>query len=417
MWLKRKLRGGALYLSLVIGVVISLFLGLMVVLSRYNHTQLLVSEIEQQLYFDVKSGIHLAVSPNFSEQQNNMWISMGKEDSLRVKKMIWGAYYLIVAEGKNGKFKKSAAGLYGAGLKPDTSLVVEDNGRPIAVAGKIEVKSPCYLPSQTMKPAYIEGLSFNGAPQSAMIRKSPAQLPELSEEFVNGITNKVLTLHPETDSLVENLREISKVSFISKTAVLQAGSIKLNNISYSGNIKLIAEEVELDKSAHLEDVLIVADKVRINGGFNGALHIIARDSIIVGDSCVLKYPSSLVVGSKSIQGAATGLKGIYLGENVVIQGNLICYAQKPQGNEVPRCFVKLNKGCEVYGLLYSSGYAHLQGKLFANAYARRLMVKSNSAAYENHWIDTEINPVKHSASLMTALCFTGPQHLKCCKSF
>jgi len=411
-----KLKGGALYLSLIIGIVISLFLGLLVVLARYNHTNLLVSEIEQQLKYNLQSGVNMALSPAFTNEQNNRWLSLGKDDSVKTKRLIWGAYQIIGVTTKNGKFSKQFSGLYGAGIKRDTALVVEDNGRPISVSGKIEMKGSCYLSSPDLRPAFIEGLSFNGISNTGLIKPSPRHLPELNQNFINGVTEEVNKLSPNSDSLVNELLAVSKVNFSAKTAVWQSGNLRLHNVSYTGNIKIICDEVLIDKDAMLEDVLIITDKAHIKEGFKGSVHIIAKDSIILEDSCFLRYPSSLVV-AKNKTSAEGGLKGIYIGKNSVIQGSLICYAPDVNNNEVPRCFVKLNQGCEVYGLLYTSGYLHLQGKLFGNAYGKRLMVKSNSATYENHWIDTYVNPIKHSGSLMVAMCFNDYQKLTCCKSY
>lgn len=416
MWYSIKLKGGALYLSLIIGIVISLFLGLLVVLARYNHTSVLVSAIEQQLKYDLQSGINMALSPAFSQEQNNRWLTSGKGDSIKTKKLIWGAYQIIGVSSGRGKFSKHFSALYGTATKRDTALVVEDNGRPISVSGKIEMNGNCYLPSPDLRPAFIEGLSFNGISNSGFIKSSPRHLPELNQNFVQAVTEDVYQLNPNSDSIVSELRDWTKLSFTSKTAVWQSAALRLHNVHYAGNIKMMCDEVLLEKDAFLEDVLIIADKVRIKEGFHGSVHIIARDSIIVEDSCVLRYPSSLVV-AKNKTSAEGGLKGIYIGKNSVIQGSLICYAPDVNNNEVPRCFVKLNQGCEVYGLLYTSGYLHLQGKLFGNAYGKRLMVKSNSATYENHWIDTYVNPVKHSGSLMVAMCFNDNQKLTCCKSY
>jgi len=414
---KLKLKGSALYLSLIIGVVISLLLSLFVVLSRYNHTQLLVKDIQLQLKYNLISGVNLATSPFFPETHNNSWTRLGiNNDSLKIKTLRWGAYQFINVCSKNGRFQTSLSGFYGTALKKDTGLVIADNGRAISAAGEIRFNAFCYLPSSVLRPVFIEGMSYSGTSTTkSFIKPSPRRIPDLNNEYLSGFKNMISTYNSRTDSLVSELSPISYVSFDAKTAVLQTTILHLTDQRFKGNIKLIAKEVNISKTASLEDVLIVADKIRVQKGFNGNLHLMVKDSIIIEPDCQLNYPSSLVIYNPDPKEISIGLRGIYIGENSVIEGSIICYNDKVSDTEVPRQLVKLNKNCKVYGLVYCSGYGHLQGKIYGNVYCERLIVKSNSATYENHLIDTEIDPKKHSGSVLVAACFNEKSNWECCK--
>lgn len=416
---KHKLKGSALYLSLIIGVVISVFMSLFIMLSGYNHTKMLVNEIHHRLNYNLISGSNIAASPFYTSDRNNKWMNFNnKNDSLKIKKLNWGAYALINVTTKNGKYCASTTGLFGVYTKKDTSLLVSDNGKPLSVSGKVNFSSACFLPSPVLRPAYIEGMSYIGnGDLLSKIKPSPPGIPQLNNVYLTELKQTVSGIDSNTDSLINEILPVSKVDFNGRTAVFQTNNLILSDQIYKGNIKLVAEDVVIKKNAGLEDILIIANKIRVKEGFKGNVHLIARDSIIIEDSCVLKFPSSLVVCNFNFENNDNRLKGIYIGENTIIQGNAICYGQDEANSGVPRRFIKLNRNCEFYGLLYSSGYAHLQGKIFGNVYCDKLIVKTNSATYENHLIDTEIDSKKHAGSLMIAACFNEKLKLTCCKKY
>lgn len=77
--------------------------------------------------------------------------------------------------------------------------------------------------------------------------------------------------------------------------------------------------------------------------------------------------------------------------------------------------VKLNADAEIYGIVYSSNYAHLQGKIFGTAFCDKLLIKTESAVYENYMMDCEIDPKKYANSMVVPGIFSGKSVNKCCK--
>ena len=97
---------------------------------------------------------------------------------------------------------------------------------------------------------------------------------------------------------------------------------RLENLSLSGNIVVAAEEVNIDRSCRLRDVIIVAEKVRIEKGFAGTLQVFASDSLNVEAGVVLDYPSGLF-----------SEKYIGLADSVTVNGYVIV---NPDGKPDPK---------------------------------------------------------------------------------
>lgn len=413
--LNAKVKGGALYIALIISIVIGITLSIFILIGFYNQKQVLSQIGLQQLSDHLKSAFQIAQSEYFSEEENNRWIPIGSEnDSVRIKTIQWGAYQLISTEAKNNHTYLKQCGLFGELLPKDTALLVCENGRPIHLSGKIKFNGYCYFPKSGYKPVFVEGQSFNTtSPIHSLLKPAPAFLPLLKKNFVEAVKKTISGFNPQTDSLVDFLPEALHNNFSAKTATYHSGTIHLLNHTLSGNLKLIADhKLTIEKTNHLDNILLIASTIRIKKGFTGTLNIIASDSIIIEEDCVLNYPSSLVLFNNEEKQTRT--KTILAGSNSKIFGSLICANTSEKANTSNE-MIKLNAGCEVYGLIYSSGYAHLQGSVFGTAMCSKLLMTSASAVYENHMMDCEIDPKKHANSLVVAGLFKDKSVNKCCK--
>jgi len=391
---KHKLKGGALYIAMMVGIVISLLLAMFILLARYNHGRVTEFGQNSQLQCNLKSALQMARSSYFTENRNGTWIKNGSnDDSIKIIRKYWGAYLLINAETKNRHLALSHTGLYGSAMSADTGLVTTDNGRPISVSGSVIFKANCYLPASGIKPAFIEGQSYIGNAQiSSYVKKSALQIPQIEEAFVKGIKQQQMEMIGVQDSLVYNVSGTVSNSFKYKTIVIEV-SKNLLHLHLKNNIKLISgNEINIDSSCHFENILIIAKKVRFKKGFKGSVHVIASDSIITEKETVFEFPSSFVV--RSIDKYTKTLKCIIMGEKSIFNGGMIAFSES-QTNTTD-VFIKLHATGEVNGSVYSSGYLHMEGILHANIICNRLLLKTPSAVYENHILACEIDPERYS---------------------
>jgi hypothetical protein len=415
--LRKKLKGGALYMALIISIVTGIILSSFIFIGHYNQRQVISHSISTQLQLNLESGVQMAQSETFSKTLNNKWQKIYfNDDSIRIKKLQWGAYNIINVETKKGKFSLRQNGLYGTYSLRDTSMIIADNGRPLAAAGRIKLNGNAYVPKGLIKSVVIDGQSFIADGNlKYFLKSSNEQIPELSKNFKSDIKSCVSEINSNTDSLVSFISPESKNSFSAKTIVFQNDYINLNNCVLTGNIKLIGRSMVIENNAQLENILIVSSKVHIRKGYRGTIHVIAQDSIIVDDDCVLLYPSSLTLLKT---GKTNVVSGIFIGDKCKIEGSIISFSEVPSSDsEMEKLAMSLGKDCEIAGLLYTTGYAQIQGKISGSIICQNLLVKTPSSAFENHLLATDIDPKKYGSSIIIPSILTNMKDLKTAKWF
>ena len=110
------------------------------------------------------------------------------------------------------------------------------------------------------------------------------------------------------------------------------------------------------------------------------MHVIAKDSIVTEDECEFNYPSSFCVYSNI--GSITqnpSVRGIFFGIDCKFKGGLLAANNTSQSS---RMMVKLNKGFELIGNVYSSNYTDAQGQLFGSVFCQTLLLQTPSALPE-----------------------------------
>jgi len=414
--LTKKLKGGALYIALIICTVIGITLTMFIMIGHFNQRKVIQQSMQHQLQYDLQSAFNYSQSEYFPDAGNNQWKQNDfNEDSLRVKKLQWGAYVLISAEAKNRQQYIKQCGLFGVLTARDTALLIADKGRPIGLSGTIKMNGHFYFPKAGFKPVFIEGQSFNTTGNLQIyMRASPLSVPDVKPNFVSHLKKSISDNNPDTDSLIGALPQQINNPFSAKTIVYRAPRMHMDNYNLSGNIKICCnDQVIIENNNMIDNIFIIAPKITIKKGFKGSVHALATDTILVEEDCVLSYPSSLTLLNTA--GKNPKLKGVFIDKNSMVSGSIICLSEKEIQNTVPKVIVKLDKECQVYGLVFSSGYAHLQGKIYGNVICESLMVKTTSSVYENHMMDCEIDPKKHVFSLVVPALFKTNGIDLCCR--
>lgn len=410
--LRFSLKGGALYIALIISIVIGIILSVFILIGYFNHRQVIAQSALSQLQWNIESCFSITQSKYYSEEQNCKWIKSNfNDDSIKIKKLQWGAFNLISAESKNRHQYINKIGLFGQQSFSDTAIMITEVGRPINLAGKIKFSGGCYLPKDAFKPSNIEGASFSSEGNlDTYIRQAPQAIPALKQTFVKSL-EYLFDNYQTTDSLVSGIDTI-KNPFTAKTALFQTIQLHLQNNVLVNNVKLIAtNKVVIEKTAHLDNILIIAKKVIIKKGFVGSVNVVASDSIVVEEDCFLKYPSSLtVIVSETNRDQI--FSGIFIGEKCKIQGSVIALNKNESSS---KAIIGLNKLCEIYGLIYSSNYAGIQGRIYGNIFCMRLLLKTNSGVYENHLLNAELDSKKFGNSIVIPSIFENSKINKCVK--
>lgn len=402
-----KLKGGALYVAVIISILISIILSLFIVVAYFNIQSVQSQNSYMQLNLSMESGFEIAQSDFYNTNSGSTWQKMPyNNDSVMVKKLTWGCFTLIDVQAKNPHFRIHKTGLFGTASTMDTALMVAELYKPIGLAGKIKFNASCYLPKEGVKSTYVEGSSFSDLNSvRPFIKQAPSFIPEIDESYLKSIVNVQSELNLYTDSLILLIPEVLNHSFQQKTAVIQVGSVILNTQMLSKNIKIIASDlITVENTCQLNNILLIARKVIFKKGFKGTVHVIARDSIITDAECEFNYPSSFCVYSNTETFSTNPLvRGIFFGTQCKFKGGLLAANNKTQSS---RMIIKLNKQFELIGNIYSSNYSDAQGSLYGSIFCRALLLQTTSGVYENTLLNCLIDPKKYGANLTVPNWFT-----------
>lgn len=409
----KKVQGGALYIAVLISIIIGIMLSLFLLMARYNQRTVVIYNQKSQLSENLNSAFEISKSKYFNGNVNSQWQkNLFSDDSTRITKLQWGAYTVVTAETKNRHERLQQACLFGTFMPADTALIIADNGRPVGLCGKIRFSANVFLPKAGIKPAFIEGQSYQPSPaNSAFIKSISGNIPELSAEMKSTLLNMLQKKPESNDSVVGNINPVESGSFFQRTIVHQLPAGKLSNIKLKNNIKLLCVgDLEVDSTCKFDNVLIVCRKVRFKEGFSGSVHVIASDSIITGSNCTFGFPSSFVLAG---QDNNVLLKSILFGEKNYFAGGIVAFSENPTIQT--KMFVQLGSSCKTLGLIYCSDYVNAAGTVNATIIAKSLLLKTPSAVYENHLLDCELDPRKYSAVLAVPLLFSNNNKLKLAK--
>ena len=396
--LPRKLKGGALFISLFLSLVIAVLLSLIILLSYYSKLDYERFIIEQNVSNNAQSAIAICIAED-NLDENKVITDLYEEgkDSVEYSKKWWGCYKAICVKAFSKGFSRSYYFLAGSSLPIDTSLITKENGKALSLCGETVLKGMCMLPKAGLERAYIEGQNFVGDKLiDGDMLQAPATIPGINEKFIEYLEKKLSFQLLESDSLLDYETFLSKDSlvnsFLNRTLVVQSsGTILLSNKYIKGNILLFASnKIIIEENSHIEDALLVAPQIEIKDNFSGSLQAIASDTIKAGKEVHLNYPSSLTVLYKEDTTKGRKVPAIILDENSFCSGSLIAL-KKNEGNSLVNPLIKIGKESMIQGLIYSQGYTDLQGSLHGTLITNGFILVTPSSVYENHLLNATID--------------------------
>jgi len=246
------------------------------------------------------------------------------------------------------------------------------------------------LPRAGVFDVYVEGKEYQGDKRFIIgaRRNSKNTLPALNTNRLKYLENSLKNKRG-TDSILGS--NLIKVGFNQprKNCFFKRQLLNLTDISLLGNIAVYADnQVYIDSSARLDNVMIFARSIRVASGFKGRCQLFARDSIITGANCRFLYPSCLAVlnfePKENIQ------PRISLDSGTVLNGVLFSYQkQKTDGQTL----IHIGKNALIKGQVFARGIVRFreQAKVEGSVSANQLMHEVNATLYENYLIDTQID--------------------------
>ena len=338
---------------------------------------------------NLSSGSLVLLQKEFkTDTSMRMSLFRSSQDSVLLEKRSWGIYEIGLVKSWIQSDTAGSVFMIGATLSDSLKvLYLTDEDRPMSITGESQIRGTAYLPKSGIKAGYVESYGYKDKTLVyGSIKDSGRSLPLPDKDVMERVrhmhTYEADTLTQLPDSMVVSFFNEAMRIHIAGEVVLVPGFIGKGNVVISSDSLIVVSEGSV-----LDKLILMAPEIRIEKHFRGNLQAFATDSIAVGDSVRLTYPSALVLIKND---SAKFQASISVGRDVVLAGQLFAY-EEDRSLLMP--IISIGQRSTIKGEIWSQGYVGLDKKAAVNGSvsAIRLMAKVGSAIYENYLIDVRLN--------------------------
>lgn len=413
--LKYKINGGALYYAIVVIILLSLLSSGFILLNRlwFHENALFLKNTELNDNLD-SAAEWLMIKPDLVLPGETKELDIfGDSSIVKIEAEKWGLLRLIKtsAQWRNQIINRTT--LYSGLNNKAYALYLSDNNKFLSLVGKCVITGDCSLPALGIRAGEMDGGTFIGKRMiDGKIFQSEKALPELSPDLLQpwtGYWNKKYRTNDSIVSISDLTRNpVSSIPFTSNTKVIDCGrKVCLQNINLSGNIIVVASDtIIITTSAHLKDILVFANTIIVMNEVHGAFQLFARNKILIGDSCIMRYPSFAVCFANHTIGKIT------LGKNTAVNGGIIINSEKdtPGSNRL-----EMTGGNKLTGIVYVNGEVGFNGQIDGSLYCTKFYIDTPRAYYENFLKDAIIDSQSTPAKFGSIALDGSPDKLKLVK--
>jgi hypothetical protein len=378
------IRSSALFISVMVSLMIVILCGTLIMGGFIYRMQQKQQERKLLLENNVLSGINILLDAGFPADTSMSLSLFGDEeqnglDSVKLSRESWGLYDM--ARVRSWIQTDTLYKVFLMAPLPEDSLMVlyvSDEDRPVSISGKSKISGTAYLPKSGIRSAYVNGIAYadktlvHGAIESSrdMRELNPAVLLRIKE---------MIALRLDSSSIAE---------------------VDLSGEAVDRQIVVADSIILVDEYSTLNHVILIAPYVRIAERFKGNVQVFVTDSVSIGDSVRLEYPSAVVLLQND---TASFQAKLSVGKYTEVQGPLLVWQQERR-TLMP--VLSLADSSRVEGEVWSKGYVKLgrDVQVKGSVSAIRLMASHASVLYENYLIDVRLDaPARSRYYLSSAL--------------
>ena len=392
--IRKKISSSALQVALLISVVVAILLSSVILLS-FVHRNLETQREKLDLNIDLVNQKIIEFSSN-SANENAV---RSLENNIRSTRSFWGSFSLVRVEAGTGNSAFTKAALLDDRFVDNTGLYLEDNGMPLVLVGSAKLKGDTYTPENMIKPGSIAGNYYNNSQLVFGARfYSENKLPEVDVKLRSYLKRALYS---------ENFEEAqfssfnnSNNSFLKDTKVIfNRASIEINE-DLTGNVIVKSEKrIKVNRSAKLDQVILIAPEIIVENGVKGILHSIAN-KVEIKENVNLYYPSSISVlardGNNRITDNSEGSDNLIIGKNSTVEGHIIYLNDREEIQ--PTRSILIKEGAVIDGFIYNEGGIDHRGLVRGNLYTKYMISKRRGSLYINHLYNGKVINVKGTGS-------------------
>ena len=396
-----KLRGGTLFLVLIIAMVIAVISSSMVMLSYLNRTQVFNNNLYVHLKNNAESGVAiLLANQDSSFAADGLYVDLygSGSDTVYIKKQSWGlfAYVLASASAKGSTVKRHYLVGQRLSQEVDCALYLCDQGRPLSLCGDTRITGHLYLPQAGIRREYAPEPYTGMELFSGKEHKSNSLLPKIDRGIVN-VVEKYSTL--SSQNIPEASSDTLYNSFENATIVVNLG--RRSRLPYKvvkGNVLIVCDSVlQLSQDLQLEDAICVARGLTFEEGFKGIGQFFAFDSIIVNSQTKLMYPSVLGLIKKDFRYQKPFIK---VAGGAHVKGMVFSLHE---AQDLAGTLIQYQKNSFLEGVTYAEGYTEVNGKIYGSVLTYKFVLNTNSSIYENYLMNATIDQNKRSEQYLSGM--------------
>ena len=353
----------ALFYALIISLLIAMITASLVGLTYFYQSHLDENLYEERQLRQLRSGMALLLEDEareIPEQDKNLYEDES-EEKVRWAKYKWGLFSVAWVETvpnplapQQSVMRKVA--LIGESTNPQLlpALYLADRRSPLALSGLTTIRGDALLPQAGVKRGYVDGQNYLGDQLIyGTIGTSKNAIPEPPKGDIRQVINQMQAQRGQS-----GIRSPLRQSFRDSTVYISGPSLNLSKLDIEGRVVIRATDtIFVGADCRLEDVILLAPTILIEGGFKGTLQALATKKMEIGPGAFLGYPS--VLGLVNNQAAL------------------------PNNNN----FLDLQEQSEVRGLVF----------VYSEAYSRvpeRLMIREG-AVVKSIFVPREKKPSSH----------------------
>jgi len=384
-------------LVLGISVIIAVLCSALILYTLYSQMLKRKMELEFQLAANCESGIQYLLAIKGDKESEIIDLFDEGDDSVRIQAINWGVYEILYSEAFRGNqsVKKAVLAAYQVDSLHQSSLYLSDSKNPLYLAGDAKVEGTVYLPAAGVRAGSVSNSAYTGKRLLNGSKRQSAGMPELRPGLSEHIRN-MLNVDPlEWGTIIEQLPDSLNHSFFSESPkILYTDQpIALNSIVYGMIIIVSAQQIIVEGSAKLKNVILIAPEVQLKSGFSGAIQIIASDKIVLNDSVELTYPSSLALVPLEEESK------IELNEGVFVSGDILIDRDMTSEREG---ILIMKPNSVVEGFVHIDGGAEILGKIKGHISCKKFEWNSGSEIFGNHLKDAELSYLKKGSWLTSS---------------
>jgi len=402
-----------------------------------------------QAFYYAEAGIYKALW-YLSENEGLDWfwrphkqdIAISNNQTAQISIQERGGFLEVFSSAQYNNQKRKLQVLVGQRMPDEFNQAIILGGKdfPLVVTGNNRIVGDVTVGKRGVKQGSIKGSKFTGKKlvEGEIHQVSPPQMPVFAatlfhssmQNFRDLLANMPDSSSTDFDSVGLSDSSSRNILYVQEewdSSVLADSLVKgpmtivsEGDLQLSGSIRFMSQivvvslgKIVITDSVLLNDAVVYSEMgISVSGNAKGAMQLLSRGDIEVGEQASLEYPSVLFTTGQLLENRWTG--SIKIADAAKIAGALILPDSRPDSlkNLPLDTRVVVESGAQVTGFIYSTNHTTIEGRLYGLVVADHFYLYESPTTYINWLKDAYIDRRKLGSGFTLPLMFTKKPSLE-----